>query len=350
MPMSARPADTPPARSTLLKALQGSGIALRPGPDGSLQASLERLDLRNVGLQTALGSVDVVRLALTNAVLRLAASDTTFELLGFTADEVQLENAELTPAPGTAPPEDVRLEPLGTVQGRLQVSVRDAAWVIDAEITMPIVAGRIDFDRVVVEHIGPNSSMGVSRDAIYVEAPSRERMDLVRFAVPDIAGVRYEQRGLGGLRVVDRGSIDLRPFAEAVLRAGMQTPPWRPPTSEVQAMLDRTKLVGDVQLADGAIGTERDRLVLDGRAQGRNGIALTAAVLGQRLLVHWPELSASGSVFGLLGGRGTTGPITAAVDAQVTGLSGAAPQVAVTIRRLTVRNVAFGTQDQAGRS
>ena len=66
-----------------------------------------------------------------------------------------------------------------------------AAWKLDVDITMPVLAGRIDFDRVVVEHVGPNSCMGVAREGIYVEAPHRDRTELVGFAGPAIAGVTY---------------------------------------------------------------------------------------------------------------------------------------------------------------
>jgi hypothetical protein len=152
--MSVRTADLPPARDTLLKALQASGLALHAEPDGSLLASAEHVELRNVGLQTALGTADVTRMTLVNAELRVRAANATFDLLGFSADEVQLENARFTPSPEAAAADTVRLEPLGTVQGRLRVGIRDAHWVIDADITMPVDAGRIDFDRVVVEHIG----------------------------------------------------------------------------------------------------------------------------------------------------------------------------------------------------
>jgi hypothetical protein len=339
--MSAPAAESPTVPGTLLKALQASGLALRAGADGSLQASAERLELRNLALQTAVGAVNVTSVTLSNAVLELAggSSGAAFELRRLTAEQVQIDDAELVPAAGAPALPGARLEPLGTVQGRLQVCIRDATWVIDAEITIPVVAGRIDFDRVVVEHVGPNSSMGIATQGIYVDAPNRDRTELMRFAAPSIPGVRYEQRGgFAGMRIVDRGSIDLRAFAEAMLG----TPLWRLPERDVQAMLDRTKLMGDLQLADGALGTVRDHIVLAGRAQGTNGIALTAAVLGQRLVMRWPQLSASGAVFEFLGRRGTTGEIAGAVDAHVTGLSGDAPQVTVKVNRMTIRGVNVG--------
>jgi hypothetical protein len=338
--VSARPADRPPARDTLLKALQASGMALRPAPDGSLHASADRVELRNVGLQTLLGAADVVKVTLIGAALRLRVANATFDLLGLSADEVQVEDAELRASPAAAALASVRVEPLSTVQGRLQASIRDAAWVIDAEILVPVVAGRVDFDRVVVEHVGPNSAIGVAREGVYVEAPHGDRIALVGFARPDIPGVRYEQRGgFAGLRTTDRGSIDVRPFAEAALRAGMADPPWRMPAANVRAMLDRAKLTGDLQLADGMLGSAHDHLVLDGRAEGRNGIALTAAVLGQRLVVRWPDLCASKAQFGMLGRSGVAGAIDASVEMQVTGLSGDAPEVAVKVHRMTVRHV-----------
>jgi len=339
--MSAPPDDsaTPPA--ALLQALQGAGLSLRAQPDGTLQALADTLELRQVALQTPLGSIDATAMTLIDAVVRLAggADGTPFALRGLTAAELRIEHAELLPAP-PAGAAALRLEPVGTVQGRLQVAIRDAAWVIDAEVTVPVVAGRIDFDRVVVEHVGPNSSMGVSREGVYVEAPNRDRIELLRFTSPAIPGVRYEQRGgFAGLRVTDRGSIDLRVFVEALLGASRDGPSWRLPDREVQAMLDRTKLTGELQLADGALGSGNDRLVLAGRADGKNGIALDAAVLGQRLVMHWPQLAASGAAFRWLGLSGTTGEISASVDVHVTGSSGAQPQLTVKLLRLSMREV-----------
>jgi hypothetical protein len=112
-------------------------------------------------------------------------------------------------------------------------------------------------------------------------------------------------------------------------------------------MLDRTRLQGDLQLADGVMGTEHGHLVLADRALGRNGIALTASVLGHRLVVHWPELAASGAVFDLRGSSVRTGPVTAALDAHVTGLSGLAAETTVKIHHMTVRDVALGSGAEA---
>jgi hypothetical protein len=333
--------DATTARAALLQALQGSGLSLRPQPDGTLQAHADKLELRQVALQSPFGSVDAATVTLTDVVARLGAGPdgTALALRSLSVAELRVDNAELLPArpaAATAP----RLEPLGTVQGRLQVAIRDAAWIIDAQITIPVVAGRIDFDRVVVEHVGPNSSMGIAREGVYVEAPNRDRTALLRLASPAIPGVRYEQRGgFANLRITDRGSIDLRAFAEALLGAERGAAPWQPPDREVQAMLDRTKLTGELQLADGILGTDTAHVVLAGRSDGKNGIALDAAVLGQRMVVHWPQLAASGASFEWLGLAGRTGDIAASVDAHVTGSSGSAPQIAVKVLRLTARDL-----------
>jgi hypothetical protein len=335
-PVKAR-TDGTPAHGALLKALHGSGMQLQPGADGTLQARVERLELRNVALQGAAGLVDVRKLTLVHAALDL---DTTFHPLALAAEEVHVEHAEVTLARQLPSSGAVRLEPLGTIQGRMRVAIRNAAWVLDVDITMPVVAGRIDFDRVVVEHVGPNSTMGVARDGIYMEAPHRDRTEIIGFASRDIAGVNYEQRGgFIGLRVTDRGSIDLRPFVEALL--GATVPLWRPPERDVRTMLDRTRLEGELQLADGVLGTGQGHLVLADRAQGKNGIALTAAVLGNRLVVHWPHLSASSAAFDAGGRSGRTGPIAAALDAHLTGLSGVAAEATVKIHHLAARNVSI---------
>jgi hypothetical protein len=349
--MSALPKNLPPLPGHLLKALQASGVSLRPAADGSLEAAADRVELRHLVLHTPLGTVELAHATLAHVVVRLGAAPAggSPPLLGIRADELVVEAAECVPI---APPpraaaepgsdDALRLEPLGTVQGRLQMFIRDARWSLDAEITLPVVAGRVDFDRVVVAHVGPNSSMGVAAQGIYVEAPHRGRTELVRFAAPDLPGVRYEQRGGFIGRVQDRGSVDLRAFVEAVLDAGAGGPVGRPAGGDTGTMLMRTKLSGHLQLADGAVGTARDHVVLDGRGNGRNGVSLTAAVVGQRLVLKIPEAAASHAAFEWQACAGSTGPIAAAVEAHVTGLAGASPHVTVKLHRLTVRGLKWG--------
>lgn len=215
---------------------------------------------------------------------------------------------------------------------------------------MPIADGAIDFDRVVVEHFGPNSAMGVGRDGVYVDAPNGARTPLFRFSAPEFAGVEHETRSGFGARVSDRGRLDLRAFAEAWLAAGTDQPLGQPASREVERMLDRTKLSGELRLGDGVLGSQRQHLLLSGHAEGKNRLSVSAAVLGHRLVLRLPALCASGAVFELLGQRGSAGPVSATLEAHATGLSGPAGQpaartdagVSVSVHHLTLRQVVLG--------
>jgi hypothetical protein len=293
----------------------------------------------------------VATMTLAGAVLGLAraASASSFELRGLSAKQADLEGIDIAPAPegaaSLAPVGDVRLDPVGAMQGSLQVFIRDALWVVDAEITIPISGGRLDFNRVTVEHIGPDSSMGISQNSVHVDAPNFGRTDLFRFSVAQVAGARFEQRAGFGGRITDRGSLDLQAFAQAVVGAGPSQPPGSIAGGEVKAMLDRTKLSGELRLGDGVVGMGRAQVVLAGQASGKNRIGLSAAVLGQRLVLRMPAVSASGASFELFGKAGTTGPVSATLEAHVTGL-GAGPRsaqpLAITVLHLTVRELALG--------
>ena len=342
---------------TRLKALEASGIAFDSGPEGSMQARVDRLSIRHVRLQTALAAVAVSKLTLTGAVIRVAASASrpSVDVLGLSAEEIHLEGVDVTmgqpPHPRVAPTVEWRLDPLTGLEGLLQVFIRDAKWIVDAHISVPVVNGCIDFDRVVVEHFGPNSAMGIGRNSIYVDAPNLVRTDLFVFTAPVIPGANYEARGGLGARVTDRGSLDIAKFVEALLAGGGEQPIGRVAGRDVEVMLDRTKLSGELRLQDGAIGTQRHHLTLAGGAQGKNRISLSAAVLGHRLVARMPALSASGAVFELFGRAGTAGMVTATLEGHATGLSATtdAPAggrgVTVSVHSMTVRQVRLGNVD-----
>lgn len=331
------------------KDLVAAGIVLEPGADGSLRARADTLTLHKLRLRLDFATVVIPQLVITRAALRFGAgaAQPSFELLGLRADEIHLEGAEilLDHRPGGMAPGDWRFDALDRMDGKLRVFIRDAAWVVDADISIPVTAGRLDFDHVVVEHLGPNSSMGIGRNSIYIDAPNQVRTDLFRFRTPTVPGAVFETRGAGfpGTRVTDRGSIDLKAFVEAILESPADQPVGGIAGRDVQVMLDRTKLDGELHLGDGPIGTAQHHAVLAGQAQGRNRIALTAAVLGQRLVVRIPELAAQAVRFALFGQPGRAGAMAAHVELQLTGLSGTAPPgIAATVSRLSLRDVEFG--------
>lgn len=330
----------------LLRSMQATGIAWRPAADGSWHATLDRVELANVRMPTPFGMADVLKATLTgvevDARLRPGPAGGAFELRRLAAERAELDDVELTVVldPSALPALD-RLEPIGGMQGLLRVYIRDATWVIDAEITMPIAAGRIDFNRVVVEHVGPNSAMGLAPGGVYVEAPSLDRTELIRLAASPVPGARYETRGAFG-HVSDRGSLDLQGFVQALLASPAGQPLARLGGRDVEAMLDRTKLNGELQLGDGALGTPTAFLVLADRALSHNRLSLSGAVAGQRVIGRLPDLAASRATFELLGRQGTTGPVTASIEFHVTGLSGAAPSMMLMAHRMTVQRLVVG--------
>jgi len=326
--------------------VEASGLALDLGADGTLRARAKRVLLRNLRLKAGPFTVEIAQAALSAASIVLQHG----QLTGVAADELHLQGLKLVSAamPGreAAPQDPWRLDAIGGLDGLLHAYVTDAAWKVDAEVRVPITSGRVDFDRVVVEHIGPNSSMGVSPMGVYVDAPGG-RIYLVAFGAAPVAGARFEQRGALFSRVSDRGALALQPFAECVLRNASGTPIARL-AHDVHGTFDRTRLAGELRLGDGAIGTARRHVTLADRGRGKNRVSLSATVVSHQLVLRLPELSASGAAFELLGRPGRTGAITGTLSVQASGL-GARPgrkparqEVALIVGELVLRTLVFG--------
>jgi hypothetical protein len=191
------------------------------------------------------------------------------------------------------------LAPVAGLGGELRIEVTDAAWLFDADVRVPIEAGSIDFDRATVSHIGPDSSMGLSRLGLYVDAPNG-RQYLAMLAAPALDGLRFERRG----------ALTLAPLLQALL-GGI-----RPlvPAAGAQALLQRTRVGGTLRLADGPMG-DRGRagpaLSLTGAAAGHNQVELASPTGGGGLLLRWPRLSAEGLRWPLPGPTGDAGCVSA---------------------------------------
>ncbi|WKB51812.1 hypothetical protein [Eleftheria terrae] len=301
---------------------EAAGLALNAESDGTLRACLDRLALRNLRLRLGSAALDITLASLKGAVVRLAPlrPGEPLELLGLRADEVQLQGLKLSvPAePGQvgALAGPWRLDALGGMDGSLRAFVTDAAWVVDADVSVPVSEGQLDFNRVVVEHVGPNSSMGLSQGGLYVDAPNVGRIFLYVFTAGSVPGARFETRGA---HVSDRGGLDLRALLQALLD-DPQRQPLGKPVGRHEAALDRTRLSGELQVGDGALGTARHHLLLAGRAQRKNRIELSAGALGRQLVARVAEAFASEAVFDLLGLPGRTGPISADLEIHLTGL------------------------------
>jgi hypothetical protein len=230
-------------------AVELAGLALEPQPDGALQVRIARFTARGVRLQLGRASADVDDLVLTGVRLTLGAG-TPPALQALAVERVQVQAARLDsgaplamPAPAAAPADDPwQLDALAGLYGSLRAFVTDAAWVVDAEVSVPIQRGRIDFDAVEVAHVGPDSRMGASHLGVYVDAPNG-RQYLYTFARPVVPGVTFERRGLGFgpfVATVARSSCSRSPSRccatprAARRRAGCRTtsrPPSRAPGS-----------------------------------------------------------------------------------------------------------------------
>jgi hypothetical protein len=179
---------------------------------------------------------------------------------------------------------------LAAADGTMRAQIKDATLVFDAEVTVPIRHGQVDFDDATVEHVGPDSRMGVSKLGIYVDAPNG-RSYLYQFSPAPVAGVAYERRGAFlGQRVSDRGSLQLQAFAEALLmQAG--SGPGTGITDQARVLLERTGLTGFLQLGDGRFAAPGVQAELSGRADGRNVVRVHSPAVGRELALDLASLA-----------------------------------------------------------
>lgn len=312
-----------------------TGLTLTPGNDGAARAELQRLEVHDV--RCTLGGMQVhvarVQAAGLRADLRLA-SGAAPRIVALHADDLQLMGVELAsaalPRAITAPSGPWHLEALGEMQGLLHAFITDAVWVVDAEVRLHLQQGGIDFNRATVEHVGPDSSMGISRGGVYVDSPKLGRQYLYLFTGPDLPGVRYETRGTRR-GVTDRGHVDLRALAEGWLSRSLLTAPGKPANRHVEATLDRTRLTGELQFGDGAVGTPWGQVRLTGQAEGKNRLIVSAAVLSHKLVLRMPDVAASEAHFAAGGWSGTCGAVSADVSVRVSGLGSGSPEVVLAL-------------------
>lgn len=182
------------------------------------------------------------------------------------------------------------LGPLAGADGTLRAEIVDAHLLFDADVTVPIRQGQVDFNQATVEHVGPDSRMGVSRLGLYVDA-ANGRSYLYQFASAPLAGVEYERRSaLPGPWGSDRGKLQLQPFVESLLRQ----PPTGPNlgvTEQARLLFDRTAVAGDVQLGDARFAAPGVQAELVGRAEGRNMVRIHSGAVGRGMSVEIAALS-----------------------------------------------------------
>jgi hypothetical protein len=213
---------------------------------------------------------------------------TALHALQGAGDAVPTAGAATTPQ---AAAEAWRLGPLGQAEGTIRGRITDAHLLFDADVTVPIEHGQIDFNDATVEHVGPDSRMGVSRLGLYVDAPNG-RSYLYQFASAPLAGVEFERRGaLLSPWVSERGKLHLQAFAEAMLRQCMGGQ-GQGLTEQARLLLGRTAISGEVQLGDGPLAVPGAQAHMEGRGEGRNAVGLRSDALGKGLTVEMAALSA----------------------------------------------------------
>ncbi|MBI5277569.1 MAG: hypothetical protein HY854_14025 [Burkholderiales bacterium] len=177
------------------------------------------------------------------------------------------------------------LGPLATADGTIRAEIVDAHLGFDAQVTVPIRYGQVDFDDATVEHVGPDSRMGVSRMGLYVDAPNG-RSYLYQFPSTPVAGVEFEHRGaLLGTLVSDRGKIQLQAFGEWLL-AQLDGGQGLGVTEQARQLLQRTSLQGDLQLGEGKVvlpGVQAERV-------GRQAVRIHSEAVGSGFTIELPSL------------------------------------------------------------
>jgi hypothetical protein len=259
---------------------------------GSLGIGFERWEAASLRLTSGPLVLDVGRVALDKLVGQARVEAGARRLVSLEAASAELSGVKVE-GPLVSSPQatgDWSLAPLAAADGTIRAEIVDAHLLFDADVTVPIRHGEVDFDDATVEHVGPDSRMGVSRLGLYVDA-ANGRSYLYQFPSTPVSGVQYERRGaMLGPWVSDRGSLRLQEFVEGLLRQG---PGGHGPgfTEQARLLLDRTALAGDVQLSDGKFAAPGVQADLVGRAEGRNAVRVHSEAVGGGITVEIASLS-----------------------------------------------------------
>jgi hypothetical protein len=241
---------------------------------------------------------------------------------------------------------DVRLDALDALEGSLRAFVTDAVWFIDATITVPIAQGRVDFNAVRVEHVGPDSTLVLVASGVRLRRPTGITMDLLEFPPtmsPATMGVTPERPG-------DRGRLAVRRFVEAALTAPPDVQRVRFASPNLQGALQRTTLAGELALGDGLVAAGGLQVMLAGRAQGRNRVEISSPGVEQRVIVRMPDFAAQSGALAVGRRRIAFANLSAVVELHVLGPDpqrAAAPgvRIGISVTRATLQQLALGYAD-----
>ena len=326
-------------------------LQLTAQPDGHAMLAADEFVMQDVRATTAGARVDIERVALENVRAEVAPIAGAPAITSLVAGHVVVEHLRGALARGAAAgdaPQAMQLDALRTLDGLVHAFVEDALWFADADIAVPIRQGAVDFNAIVIENVGPNSLMGVSPAGIHVSGPGGQvRVPLVTFASPP-PGVSFGTDGGFPFARGDRGRIDLLPFLHALLESPQGQPLARPDPN-VSGALARTRVKGEVQLGDGTLARDGQRIDLAGRASGKNRCTLDSPSITQRLVIGVPQLAATAASLALPGRELRAAALDAIVEAHVFGHDAppGSPGVLLSIELAKLQDVAMVPAGQA---
>jgi hypothetical protein len=273
------------------------GLTLGAGANGTHEVRVRTAEAASLRVTRGAFELQVGSLRLHDLIATLRLDEGRARLSRIEVAKAEIAALEcqgpvhLTPRSATEGPQGAwSLAPLAGADGQVRAQIEDATLIFDADVTVPIRHGQVDFNQASVEHVGPDSHMGVSKLGIYVDAPNG-RSYLYQFSPAPVAGVGYEQRGAFlGQRVSDRGNLHLQPFAEAMLlhAAGGAGAGF---TDQARQLLARTALSGFVQLGDGAVAGPGMQAELTGRAEECNIVRLHSDAVGRGVALDIASLA-----------------------------------------------------------
>ena len=314
------------------------GVTWKSNQEGAIEVGARQFEATALRLVSGALTLEIDRIAVRELVGELRTDGGAPHLSALKAAEAELSGVKLQ-GPLTVPPQ-IRaawqalraantaatptgtaaqawcLGPLDKADGTIRGEITDAHLLFDADVTVPIRQGQIDFNDATVEHVGPDSRMGVSRLGLYVDAPNG-RSYLYQLASAPLAGVEFERRGaLLSPWVSERGKLHLKTFAEAMLRQSVGGP-GQGLTEQARLLLGRTALSGEVQLGDGLFAVPGMHVRLDESAEGRNAVGMRSDALGQGLTVEMDSLSAGQAVANWRGAQLACDKLTARLRLQL---------------------------------
>lgn len=282
---------------------EGLSMASKHG-DG-LDIRMDRFEASTLRLASGPLDLELGRLELHELVAQVRFEAGRPRLRSLEAAHAELSGVKVLAtlgAPALASPRRQAAGPwclaaLATADGTLRAEIIDAHLLFDADVTVPIRQGQIEFKDATVEHVGPDSRMGVSRLGLYVDAPNG-RSYLYQFSSAPVDGVEYEQRGaLLGPWVTDRGRLRLQPFGESLL-GQPEGAPALCFTEQARQLFGRTAVSGDLQLGDGKLAVPGVQAEFTGRAERRNLVRIHSEAVGRGLTLEMGALSVRNAVLG----------------------------------------------------